>query len=147
MPGSTQGRLGLLFCCRELLESPDTVILPAVNQLEIHPWLQQRRLVEYCKQQGLVVEAYSPLARGQKFGGASPELQAIASRIGRTEAQVLIRWSLQRGFVPLPKSVSEPRIASNANVFGWELSNEDMESLDELDEGLVTVWSPQDTES
>ena len=60
---------------------------------------------------------------------------------------MLIRWSLQRGFVPLPKSVSEPRIASNANVFGWELSNEDMESLDELDEGLVTVWSPQDTES
>ena len=131
---------------RELLDSDETVVAPAVNQLELHPWLQQRQLVTFCKERGLVIEAYSPLARGQKLGGASPELSGIATRLGRSEAQVLIRWSLQHGFVTLPKSESESRIASNAGVFGWELGAEAMATLDALDEGLVTVWNPQDTE-
>ena len=106
---------------------------PCVNQIELHPWCQQREIVRYCERTGVVVEAYSPLVRGYKNG--DEVLKAIARKVGRTEGQVLVRWSLQRGWVPLPKSDKEARIEENAGVFGWELGEEEMERLNALDEG------------
>lgn len=104
---------------------------PAVNQLELHPWLQQREVVSYCQKNGVVIEAYCPLVRNQKAD--DPVLSSIAKKHGKTTAQVLLRYCLQKEWVPLPKSDNSERIAQNADVYGFELSQEDMSKLDEQD--------------
>lgn len=106
---------------------------PSANQLELHPWCQQREVVAYCRQEGIPVQAYSPLARNTKANDET--LQDIAASHGITTAQVLVRWSLQKGFVPLPKSDNPERIAKNAKVFDFTLTDEDMQRLDGLDQG------------
>ncbi|KDQ15925.1 hypothetical protein BOTBODRAFT_108051 [Botryobasidium botryosum FD-172 SS1] len=119
--------------------------IPAVNQIELHPLCQQRPIVEYCTQNSVLVQAYTPLLEG-KFQQLIPSLHTIADKYNKDSAQVLIRWSIQKGFVPLPKSANPARIASNADVFDFELSEEDMAALDALDkgkEGAVT-WNPVD---
>ncbi|WIA19346.1 hypothetical protein OEZ85_003977 [Tetradesmus obliquus] len=115
-------------------------ITPAVNQIELHPWLQWRELVQHCKGRGIVLQAYSPLAKASKLN--DPTVAAIAQRRNKTPAQVLIRWSLQHGFVPLPKSVNAQRQAVNADVFDWQLTGNDMAALDGLEQDLVTGWDP-----
>ncbi|KAM0750824.1 2,5-diketo-D-gluconic acid reductase A [Meredithblackwellia eburnea MCA 4105] len=116
----------------------------AVNQIELHPWCQQKPIVEYCKKEGIAVEAYCPIVRGKKFG--DPTLKSIADRIGKTEAQVLIRWSLQKGYIPLVKSDTPSRIVSNADVYGWELDAAALKELDALDQGSsgAISWNPVD---
>lgn len=106
---------------------------PHVNQIELHPWCQQREVVEYCQKQGIVVQAYCPLVRGEK--NKDPTLAGIAQKYGKDPAQILVRWSLQRGFVPLPKSDTPGRIVSNAEVYDFDLSKDDMEKLNGLDQG------------
>ncbi|MCJ1286773.1 hypothetical protein MMC26_006119 [Xylographa opegraphella] len=106
---------------------------PHVNQIELHPWCQQRTICEYCTQHGIVIEAYSPLVRAQK--AHDPTLVPIAQKHGKTTAQVLIRYCLQKGWVPLPKSDTPSRIEENAAVYDFELSAEDMRELDALDMG------------
>jgi diketogulonate reductase-like aldo/keto reductase len=106
---------------------------PAVNQIELHPWCQQRELVSYCEKEGIIVQAYSPLVTGTKL--ADPALVDIASKHGKSPAQVLIRYCLQKKWVPLPKSSKSERIKENADVFGFELSAEDVAILDGMDEG------------
>lgn len=106
---------------------------PAVNQIELHPWNQQRECVEYCRQNNILVEAYCPLVRNQKADDKT--LNKIADKHAKTTGQVLIRWCLQKGFVPLPKSDTPSRISANADVYGFELDKEDMQTLDNLDEG------------
>ncbi|KAI0790713.1 Aldo/keto reductase [Abortiporus biennis] len=116
---------------------------PAVNQIQIHPFCQQREIVKYCQDHGIVVQAYSPLARGNMD---DPVIQSIAQKHSRDPAQILIRWSLQKGYVPLPKSANPARIWSNAKVYDFELDQDDMTKLDGLDrgkEGSVT-WHPVD---
>ncbi|KAK5111554.1 hypothetical protein LTR62_004850 [Meristemomyces frigidus] len=103
---------------------------PAVNQLELHPWLQQREVVDFCHKNNIVVEAYCPLVRNQKKD--DPVLNEIARKHGKTTAQVLVRYCVQKGWSPLPKSDNPGRIAQNAEVFGWELGGEDMERLDAM---------------
>ena len=115
---------------------------PAVNQIELHPFLYPKDIVAACAERGIVVEAYSPLTRGEKL--RDPRIAAIAKAVSRTPAQVLLRWSLQHGFVPLPKSVTPKRIEENAAVFDFDLSTEQMKSLDALDEDLHTCWDPTD---
>ncbi|KII83773.1 hypothetical protein PLICRDRAFT_46952 [Plicaturopsis crispa FD-325 SS-3] len=120
--------------------------MPAVNQVELHPFCQQRPIVEYCNANGIVVEAYSPLAQGKKMD--DPVLAEVARETGKTIAQVLIRWSLQHGFIPLPKSATPARIAQNADIFDFALDGPQMAKLDALDrgkEGSVT-WNPVDAE-
>ncbi|KAI8935680.1 hypothetical protein NX059_007202 [Plenodomus lindquistii] len=107
--------------------------VPAVNQIELHPWCQQRTAVKYCQDNNIVIEAYCPIVRNQK--ASDPTLTSIAKKHNVEPNQVLIRWSLQKGFVPLPKSDTPSRIAKNADVYGFELDKEDMEKLDGLDEG------------
>jgi diketogulonate reductase-like aldo/keto reductase len=104
---------------------------PAVNQVQFSPFQYRRRLLDYCAQEGVVFEAYSPLARGEGLG--HPAVTAIAERLRRTPAQVMLRWSIQHGAVVIPKSSREDRIRSNAQVFDFELPEPDMRSLDALD--------------
>lgn len=117
-------------------------IAPAVNQIEVSPFLQQRDVRACCEQHGIVVEAYSPLTQGERLD--HPALVAVARRIARTPAQVLLRWGLQHGMVVLPKSVRAARIAENAALFDFELDGEAMRALDALEEGLVMGWDPRD---
>lgn len=100
---------------------------------QLHPWCQQRVIVEYCKRHGIVVEAYSPLVRNHKANDAT--LVGLAQKYEKTTTQILIRYSLQKGWVPLPKSDDPSRIAANADVYGFEIGPDDMSVLDSLDRG------------
>ncbi|KAI0339406.1 Aldo/keto reductase [Trametopsis cervina] len=115
--------------------------IPAVNQVEIHPFCQQRAIDEYCKKNGIVVEAYCSVIRGAMD---HPVIVEIAQRIHKEPAQVLIRWSLQRGFVPLMRSSNPERIRSNMELYDFVLSDEDMTKLDALDKGPegAISWNP-----
>lgn len=110
-----------------------------VGQWEVHPWLPRGDIVAWCQKRGIVVEAYSPLVRGQRM--EDPALQPLVKKYGKTGAQVLVRWSLQKGFVPLPKSVTPSRIAENADVFDFELTEQEMKSL-ETQEYSPCAWDP-----
>jgi diketogulonate reductase-like aldo/keto reductase len=115
-------------------------VLPAVNQIELTPFLQRRETVALCRELGITLEAYSPLTRGQRL--AHPVVVELASALGRSPAQVLLRWGIQHGFVVLPKSVTPARIEENAALFDFELDASSMQRLDALEEGLVTGWDP-----
>ncbi|KAL3419386.1 putative aldo/keto reductase [Phlyctema vagabunda] len=106
---------------------------PHVNQIELHVFSQQREIVSFCQKNGIIIEAYSPLVRNQKAD--DPTLNAVAKSYGKTTAQVLIRYCLQKDWVPLPKSDTPSRIEENANVYDFELSKDDMNKLDGLDQG------------
>ncbi|KAG2155239.1 NADP-dependent oxidoreductase domain-containing protein [Suillus bovinus] len=119
--------------------------MPVVNQIELHPFCQQKPIVEYCRKNNVVVQAYSPLVRG---GFDNAVIQELSRKYSKDPAQILVRWSLQRGFVPLPKSSQPERIISNGQVFGWEIEPTDMAKLDALDrgkEGAIT-WNPVDVD-
>lgn len=128
----------------------------SVNQVELHPWLGRKDIVGWCEKRGVLLEAYSPLARAQKMD--DPLLVPLCKKYSKTPAQILIRWSLQKvrfvqgltgmigtdvrqGFLPLPKSVKHTRIEENADVYDFELSSEDMETL-ETDDYCVVAWDP-----
>lgn len=105
--------------------------VPAVNQVQFSPYHYRRQLLEYCNEQGIVFEAYSPLARGQ--GLDDPAIAGIAERLDRTPAQIVLRWAIQHQAVVIPKSSQEERIRSNARLFDFELTAADMQALDALD--------------
>ena len=105
----------------------------AESRIQLHAFSQQREVVEYCKKSGIVVEAYCPLVRNMKAG--DPTLNEIAKKHGKQTGHVLIRYCLQKGWVPLPKSDTSERIVENANVYDFKLSEEEMETLDALDQG------------
>jgi diketogulonate reductase-like aldo/keto reductase len=111
----------------------------SVGQWEVHPWCMREDIVSWCKQRGVVVEAYCPIVRGQRFG--EKVLRELAEKKGSTEAQMLLRWSLQKGYVPLPKSVTLSRIEENARLYDFELSEEEMASL-ETKEYAPCSWDP-----
>ncbi|HPF63837.1 aldo/keto reductase [Lentimicrobium sp.] len=115
---------------------------PAVNQIELHPYIFSTRAetIDLCRNAGIIPVAYSPLTKGVKLG--DPRLQKIASKYGKSTAQLLIRWALQQGFAAIPKSSVISRIIENINVFDFEISANDMEELNSLDENLVTGWDP-----
>jgi diketogulonate reductase-like aldo/keto reductase len=115
---------------------------PAVNQIELSPFLYRSRAdtVLRCAEERVLVEAYSPLTKGRRLDDST--VSTIAAEVGRTPAQVLIRWSLQRGFVVLPRSSNAGRIAENALVFDFALDEAQIAALDALDEGLTTGWDP-----
>jgi diketogulonate reductase-like aldo/keto reductase len=122
----------------ELLASAHVV--PAVNQIELTPFLQRRATVDLCVAHGITVEAYSPLTHGKRL--SHPVLVDLAKTVGRTVAQVLLRWGIQKGVVVLPKSIHKERIAENAALFDFVLDSAAMTRLDALEEGLVTGWDP-----
>ena len=115
---------------RSLLE---TEVKPMVNQILFHPGMMQKEVVEFSQKNGIQVEAYSPLGVGKILD--DPILVEIAAKYGKTTAQVCIRYALQHGICPLPKSVTPSRIVSNTEVFDFELSEEDMARIDAMDSG------------
>jgi diketogulonate reductase-like aldo/keto reductase len=116
-------------------------VMPAVNQIEVSPFLQQQDVRAWCVKNDVVVEAYSPLTKGARL--AHPVVREVAASLGRSPAQVLLRWALQRELVVLPKSTRPERIRENAAVFDFELDETNMERLDGLEEGLATGWDPR----
>ena len=125
---------------QELLKNSPTV--PAVNQVEFHPYLYQKELLEFCNSHKIQLEAYSPLTKGRKLN--DPELLSLASKYSKTSAQILIRWVLQKGVVAIPKSSRKERIEENAKVFDFSISDQDMRILDSFSEDYRTSWDPTD---
>ncbi len=117
-------------------------IPPMVNQMKLCPGETQEAIVDYCRSKGMLLEAYSPLGIGQIF--QVPEMQALAEKYGRSIAQICIRWSLQRGYLPLPKSVTPARIQENARVFDFELEAADVQLIADL-KGCVGYAADPDT--
>jgi len=154
------------FTIRHLRElTAETKTVPAVNQVEFHPYLYQRDLLDFCAGEGIVVEAYSPLTKGTRLN--DPKLVAVAKKYSQTgsqpadsssqlplldrlsrrsetksTAQILIRWALQHGLVVIPKSANRRRIFEDADIFDFEITAEDMELLDRFNENLRTCWDP-----
>jgi diketogulonate reductase-like aldo/keto reductase len=111
-----------------------------VNQCEVHPWLPRNDIVDWCKQRGVIVEAYCPVIRGQRAD--EPVLKKLSEKHKKTWAQVLLRWSLQKGYVPLPKSETPKRIEENADLYDFELDESDMKELDMPDSYEPCAWDP-----
>lgn len=112
-------------------------IVPAVNQVEVHPFCQREALVDLCLKNGIKIEAYSPLARGNKL--EDPTIGAIAKKYGKTPAQILLNWNAARGNIVLPKSLTPSRIESNLDSFDFVLDPEDVETINKLgEENYVT---------
>jgi len=156
------------FTIRHLTELfGQTGVVPAVNQVEFHPYLYQRELLDFCFARGIVIEAYSPLTKGErlndrklvavakKYRKTSPQLpprQSILPFMSglsdgdgtRSPAQILIRWAIQHDLVVIPKSANPDRIRENADVFDFKITDEDMRILDGFNENLRTCWDPTD---
>ena len=111
----------------------DSQIVPAVNQVEFHPYLVQPALLNFCQKQGIQLEAWSPLMRGKISTVA--EITQLAEKYHKTPVQIVLRWDVQHGVVTIPKSVHKDRIIENTRIFDFELSSEDMTLLDRLDRG------------
>jgi len=148
---------------KELLA--ETATVPAINQVEFHPYLYQRDLLDFCAAKGIIIEAYSPLTHGErlkdpklvavakKYSNASPQRGDTGSQWplmdkfsrrpgGKSTAQILIRWGLQHRLVVIPKSANRSRILEDADVFDFEITAEDMQLLDRFNENLRTCWDP-----
>ncbi len=119
----------------------ETSVVPAVNQIELHPHLQQAAAREYHAEQGIATEAYSPLGSGKGILEI-PAIVAIAQKHGRTPAQVVLRWHLQLGNVVIPKSVTPSRIEENIDVFGFTLDAEDLAAISALNEDRRVGLNP-----
>lgn len=111
-----------------------TGVVPMVNQVERHPLYQQNKLSAYCREKGIVMEAYSPLATGHMEEFA-PDVTPVAKKHGKSVAQIVLRWHLQTGWAAIPKSVNPGRIAENIDVFDFALDDDDMRLLASLDAG------------
>lgn len=115
-------------------------IVPAVNQIELHPYLQQKDIRFYCREHGISVEGWSPLSKGRVV--TDETLTEIGREHGKSAVQVTIRWHLQHGLITIPKSVKKDRIAGNAEVFDFELSPDEMARIDALDTGETGRTGP-----
>ena len=109
-------------------------VIPVINQVEFHPFLSRSKLLEYCKAKKIVLEAYSPLARGKRFDNKL--IKKVAIEYKRTPAQIMLRWALQQGAVVIPKSSNKKRIIENADIFDFEISVEDMVKIGGLNENF-----------
>jgi len=122
----------------------NTEVIPAVNQIELSPFMQRKPLVEYCRQRGIAVESYRTLSRGKRTG--DERLAAIGKKYGKTAAQTALRWALQNEMVIIPKSVHKERIIENADLFDFEISAADMAAMNALDENFSVIprsWDPE----
>ena len=129
------------YTIRHLEEMKDYAkIIPQVNQVELHVFLQQPELVEYCSENDITLEAYSPLAHAKDMD--NEVIDSIAKKHHKTYAQVMLRWCIEKGLVVLPKSVTPKRIKQNIDVFDFSLDESDMKKLARLDKNLRTCWNP-----
>ena len=117
-------------------------IVPAVNQIEFHPYCYQKDLLEYCQDRGIQVQAYAPLARGAYFD--NDVMCVLATKYVKTPAQIGLRWALQKGVAVIPKSSDPERIRINGDIFDFEIEEEDMEIIDSLNQNLHVSHVPED---
>jgi len=120
----------------------ETGVVPAVNQIELHPFFQQRELRAFLDEKGIAVESWSPLAKARRL--EDPTLVSIGKKHGKTPAQVVLRWHLESGLVAIPKSTHEARIRENFAIFDFSLDADDMRKIAALDEGLRTGLNPDE---
>ncbi|OCG76469.1 aldo/keto reductase [Microbacterium sediminis] len=118
----------------------ETGVKPAVNQIEVHPYLTNETVRAYNAAQGIATEAWSPIAQGQVLG--DPTISAIAERVGRTTAQVTLRWHIQRGDIVFPKSVTRSRVEENFRLFDFELTDDDIQAIAALNKDHRTGPDP-----
>lgn len=123
----------------------DTPLVPAVDQVEFTPFLYRKELLETCHANGIVLESYSPLTRNQRL--EDPTLVTVAEKYDKTPAQIAIRWCLQQDVIVIPKSTNRNRIAENADVFDFEISAEDMATLNDLHDGFTVIPPHLDPET
>lgn len=114
--------------------------MPAINQVELHVFLQQPELVGYCRDNGIILEAYSPLAHGKDLNNET--VQRIATKHTKSYAQIMLRWCIEARMVVLPKSVTPSRIIENIELFDFELDSDDLQALAGCDRNLRTCWNP-----
>ncbi len=118
----------LVHHLKDLMETAE--VMPMVNQIEFHPGQMQAEVVDFCKANNILVEGWSPLGTGRML--KDPELMQIAGKYHKSVAQICIRWCLQNGVLPLPKSVTPERIEENARVFDFTISDEDMQYINDM---------------
>ncbi|KAH8833232.1 Aldo/keto reductase [Flagelloscypha sp. PMI_526] len=123
----------------EELLLPD-VPIPAISQIDLHPFMTRTDVVAFCKEKGIQLEAWAPLVRSMRFDHAI--IQKLAKKYAKDPAHILLRYSIQKGYIPLPKSASKSRIVSNTQIFDFEIESTEMQELDGLNEDLVTDWDP-----
>ncbi len=129
------------YTIRHLEEMQDYAkLMPAVNQVELHVFLQQLELIKYCRDHNVVLEAYSPLAHAKAMN--NEVIAGIAKKHGKTYAQIMLRWCLDQDLVVLPKSITPSRIQENIDIFDFQLDDKDMQSLANQNQNLRTAWSP-----
>ena len=134
--------IGVANYCLKHLKAllKETGIVPAVDQVEFHPYLYQKDLLELCQSKGIQLEAYSPLTHGYRLD--DERIAAIGRKYNKTIAQTMLRWSLQHGTIVIPKSVHQHRIMENISIFDFELSSADMNAIDALNENYHYIWDP-----
>ena len=130
----------LVHHMKELLKTAK--IIPSVNQLRLAPGVYQTEIIDYCKDKGIVLEAWSPLGRGELF--SHPTMLALAAKYGKTVAQIALAWSWAQGFLPLPKSVTPSRIRENLDFQDILLSEEDITAITAI-EGVTGAYDPDNT--
>lgn len=144
-----EGKLKAIGVCNfypnRLADLCETVeVIPAVNQVELHPFFQQENALALMKEYGVVPEAWGPFAEGNHGIFTHPVLTAIGQKYGKSAAQVALRWNVQRGVVVIPKSVHKERIEQNMNIWDFQLSDEDMAEIAKLDIGHSEIVDHSD---
>lgn len=138
------------YTIRHLKEMKEYMsIPPVINQIEFHPFLFQKELLDYCKENAIVVEAHSPLAPiadPKSVGHENGNIEKIADKHGKSKAQVILRWNIQHGVIPLSKSTHEERIKENFDIFDFELDAEDMAMLDDMNINMRIRRDPTNLE-
>jgi len=119
-------------------------IIPAVNQIETHPFFQRSEDMEIMEEYGVQIEAWGPFAKGEKNIFTNETLSKIGEKYGKTPAQVMLRWNIERGVIVIPKSVHKERIQENFDIWDFELTQEDMDTIAEMDTGRHVVLDPTD---
>ena len=127
----------------QLLQASGVTIPPAINQIEMHPWNQQKEIVAYCRKEGIAVQAYTPIAKGSRL--QDEVIQKVAGKYGKSGAQVVLRWMVEQDVVVIPKSENPGRIRENAGLWDFGLDEEDRRAIAGLDRGMegnVGMWDP-----
>eukprot|EP01084_Bolivina_argentea_P263328 445655_1 len=120
--------------------------LPVVNQIELHPWLQQKKIVNYCRSKNILIESYSPLTKGQKLKQKNNMLKEMVKKYeNKSIAQLLLKWNVQTGHIVIAKSKNNDRIKQNFDTLEWNISNQDMEILNGFDSNYHCTWDPTTT--
>ncbi len=127
----------------QLLNWDNLKIKPVVNQIELSPWLMRTEITKFCFEHNIALQAYAPLTQGERLSGelsTDSTLNELCKKYNKTAAQILIRWSLQQGFIPLPKAANPVHLQSNFDVFSFSISDEDVNKLSDPDSYSPTDW-------